>query len=77
MRKNVRLCPFCGGNDMYHFRAEGNSHFIRCMTCGAQTAFYPTPGAAVEAWNRRARYSTQVKVPLLRNVESGSEEERE
>lgn len=55
--KNLKVCPFCGGEAKLHtvkdFQSRVFSASIECVECEASTRSYIVIDAAIEAWNRR------------------------
>lgn len=55
----LRECPFCGANDVDLWRGQivgpvdNGMRFVRCLSCGASTA-YRQMADAVSSWNERA-----------------------
>lgn len=51
--KELKPCPFCGGEAQVH-KNGGNLFFrILCFTCWTSTGNYHTKKEAIEAWNIR------------------------
>ena len=57
MNKELKPCPFCGGEAMLDTRRveDSTSYGVMCFTpgCCALNTIYPTEEMAIQAWNRR------------------------
>lgn len=51
MNKEVKPCPFCGGEDIRY--EEDDLIVIYCYECDCQSRRCETIEEAIEAWNRR------------------------
>lgn len=60
MNKNLKPCPFCGGEAGVSERYDEYCA-VRCITCGAKTNFSMTKKGAIELWNRREPIDKVVK----------------
>ena len=65
MSREIKACPFCGGEAEYHYRKNNTGyegflcfdteHWISCHgDCGASTAMHEYEQDALDMWNRRA-----------------------
>ena len=57
MSKELKACPFCGGeaeNDFGFKCHDTETYFyVVCLKCGAEAIGYKTDAEAIAAWNRR------------------------
>ena len=55
MKKELKQCPFCGGEAyMWHFLMS-DTYEIRCSVCGIGTRPELNRKEAVEKWNKQKR----------------------
>lgn len=78
----LKPCPFCGGSASLH--TQQGARWIRCQTCGAETAdAVQNEGVAAFAWNRRTPSPSVLAlveackslVPTLRSGDWGNQDE--
>ena len=65
MNKELRRCPFCGGEARW---ANDEHNWIECSYCGAEIRYFTVEEEAIEAWNRREPMDRIIK-QLEREVE--------
>lgn len=53
MTRELKPCPFCGGEAKICGTREIGMSWIACKSCIGQTTCYDTEEEAIEAWNRR------------------------
>lgn len=51
MTKELKSCPFCGGNGSYS--NSGFGFIVKCRKCGSKTSIQESGKEAAEAWNAR------------------------
>lgn len=51
MTKELKTCPFCGGNGSYS--NAGFGFIVKCRKCGSKTSIQESGKEAAEAWNTR------------------------
>jgi Lar family restriction alleviation protein len=51
--EELKRCPFCGG-EAIEVRT-GESYWVRCSDCDAETALCDSRPDAIAAWNRRVQ----------------------
>ncbi len=51
--KELKPCPFCGGNAEMNHGDEHGVWWVDCSDCGAETVGHSTEEEAAYAWNRR------------------------
>lgn len=66
LKKELKPCPFCGGNakiikhSFYNTRTKRHSDYtysVECLKCGSQTySFYENEQQATGAWNNRLNW---------------------
>lgn len=60
MSEKLKACPFCNGEA--ELRAyTGTLQFVQCRACGASSRAYETGEEAVEAWNKRYSFFSEIK----------------
>ena len=52
MTKELKQCPFCGGNGSYS--NAGFGFIVKCKKCGAKTSIQESGKEAADTWNSRA-----------------------
>lgn len=52
MTKELKSCPFCGGNGSYS--NAGFGFIVKCKKCGSKTSIQESGKEAAEAWNSRS-----------------------
>lgn len=52
MTKELKPCPFCGGNGSYS--NAGFGFIVKCRKCGSKTSIQESGKEAAEAWNSRS-----------------------
>lgn len=69
MTSELKACPFCGGSASLH--TQQGARWIRCQTCGAETAdAAQDESVAAFSWNRRAPSHPARSVAVARLVEA-------
>lgn len=59
MMRELKLCPFCGGEAVFH---EHERVGVECIECGAGFAcVYRDRDEAAEEWNRRAERTCRME----------------
>ena len=66
-----KLCPFCGGSANVIKNKTMNMkfyyvvpyYFVMCSQCRAQSHKFETDEEAIEAWNKRARLTSELEPP--------------
>lgn len=58
LTRDLRLCPYCGGNTSLLQRVEATEcdpvqYIVRCSKCGCETTEVETPRYAAKRWNTR------------------------
>lgn len=58
MSAELKLCPFCGSNDVELWDNDADvvwkhAYQVMCRECGVRTLFFKTQDEAVKSWNRR------------------------
>jgi len=53
MSKDLKPCPFCGGEPVLDDLGDADSHFVRCSKCEVQQIAKHMPWEAAERWNER------------------------
>lgn len=49
-------CPFCGGYSVRTYKSDNHDvWYVSCNECGVRTEGDTSEGAAIAAWNRRAK----------------------
>ena len=51
--KELKPCPFCGGEYIRLWGNEENSYWCQCTVCLASTSSSDDKEEAIEEWNRR------------------------
>lgn len=62
--KEVKYCPFCGGNDISIRNPESRKYYMQCA-CGARGRQEENEDDAIDAWNERADTSKLKKLKEL------------
>lgn len=50
MNKELKKCPFCGGEATW---ANDDKNWIQCLYCGVETSWFGDEQDAIEVWNAR------------------------
>ena len=54
MNKELRRCPFCGGEgELWNNKLTYRLYGVICEECDCMTPYFTTREEAIEAWNRR------------------------
>lgn len=56
MSETLKSCPFCGSMPVVSGKGTlTNCEIVSCPTCHASSSYHRPQGAAIAAWNRRAK----------------------
>lgn len=57
--KELRECPFCGGEAELLDYPEVEAYCVACLECGVETLFYSSKEKVIKDWNTRTN-----KIPV-------------
>lgn len=55
----LKPCPFCGGEA--YLELDAFWHYVVCDGCGVQTLDQRNEDEAINNWNKRSEYESQVR----------------
>ena len=61
MSKELKHCPFCGGEGLENqstYPSKPTRYYIMCSNCGANSEFQYSKQDAIKSWNSRSEYQT-------------------
>lgn len=67
--RELKPCPFCGGEAKHSVWSIQNYHKIECEYCDVEMDYFHHEDDAFEAWNRRAALRAAPEVPAARVAE--------